>query len=101
MNRKHYIAGLLLPLFLYSAYSFKPVDRSGKEVYDKYCVKCHGEDGKRGKHKAKDLQYSRIADSSIVKIVTNGKKVMPAYSKKLTDGEIKAVVKHTKQLRKY
>lgn len=89
---------LLLSLFLYSFHTDDKM--SGKELYDKYCVKCHGEDGTREKHKAKNLKYSRIADTSIASMVRNGKKTMPSYRKKLTEAEIRAIVRHTKTLRK-
>ena len=79
--------------------SAKDDKATGKVLYEKHCVKCHGDDGKRGKFKAKDLQLSRVADSTILTLLKTGKKAMPSYAKKMTIEEMKSIISYTKTLR--
>src|SRR3990170_7602195 len=67
----------------------------GKELYQKHCASCHGADAKGVEKMAKMLKVTIrdlnkiavIPDStkSWPKIVTDGKKKMPAFNKKLKE----------------
>jgi mono/diheme cytochrome c family protein len=72
------------------------------ETYDKYCAKCHGDDGKaktmRGKSmKARDFTDAEWqageTDDALIAAVTDGKDEMPAFGKKLTAEQIESLVK--------
>ncbi len=76
-------------------------------LYKTKCQICHGADGKgetpAGKKiGAKDLhspEVAKLSDSQLFEIVKKGKEKMPAYDGKLTDDQIKAVVKYIRGLK--
>lgn len=72
------------------------------ETYDKYCAKCHGDDGKaktmRGRNmKARDFTDAEWqageTDEELIASVTEGKDDMPPFGKKLTKEQIESLVK--------
>ena len=78
---------------------YKP--RSGKTIYTKKCVACHGADGKLGSGGAKDLTISRMDSTGIVSILRKGKNAMPRqiqYFK--SDEEVENMVDYLKSMRK-
>jgi len=79
------------------------------ENFQTYCSVCHGDDGKgqteEGKKKgARDLTNARwqdkVDDARMVKSVTKGHDKMPAFEKKLSADEIKALVAEVRTLAK-
>ena len=79
------------------------------EVYETQCAVCHGVDGKSQteegrKKKARDLSnakwQSTVADDRLVRSITKGREKMPAFGKKLTPEEIRALVKEVRVLAK-
>ena len=62
---------------------------NGKEVYTKYCVLCHGEDGKRVVNGAKDITLSVMPFEQRVELITNGKNLMTPFNGILSEKEIK------------
>ncbi len=76
------------------------VYEGGKELYEKKCAKCHGNDGTKGLFGAKNLQISRLDDESYKQVITAGRKGMPSWEKKLSEGQINLVVLYVKGLRK-
>ena len=85
---------------------------SGRKVYDQNCAACHKPDGTGGtieiegaKLNVDDLTSSKIKafpDEKIIKYILNGviDEGMPAFKDKLSDAEIKLVVKHVRTLQK-
>ncbi len=83
---------------------------AGEASYKKYCVTCHGEDGKGKPALAKmfkvepeklDLTTADVKndlDEGLLKIIDGGVNKMPAYKDKLTQEEQKEVLKHIRQL---
>lgn len=79
------------------------------ENFQTHCVVCHGDDG-RGqteegrKKKARDLTNAKwqdtIDDARIVRSITKGHDQMPAFGKKLTEPEIKALAAEVRSLAK-
>ncbi|HEY0426642.1 MAG TPA: cytochrome c [Pyrinomonadaceae bacterium] len=77
----------------------------GKSIYMEKCVKCHKENGKGGeievlgvKRKASNFTTENSkndADSDLIDIIENGQTEdgMPAFKDKLSDEQIKSVVK--------
>lgn len=80
----------------------------GADTYKAKCAMCHGADGlgatPAGKAmKAasfKDPTVVNATDSQLLAIVKSGKNKMPAYASKLTDDQIKGVVKYIRSLEK-
>jgi mono/diheme cytochrome c family protein len=79
------------------------------ENFQTYCSVCHGDDGKgqteEGKKKgARDLTnpkwQDKVDDARMVRSVTKGHDKMPAFEKKLSADEIKALVAEVRTLAK-
>jgi len=108
MNKSLLIAGLVFATtgLLQAA--------DAKENWTKNCTKCHGADGKgqtkMGKQSgAKDYTDAKVQEAlnddkafKTIKegLTENGKKKMDAYSEKLSDDEIKALVAHIRGFKK-
>lgn len=73
----------------------------GKALFMNNCASCHGVDGILGMSGAKNLTETSLSDAEINKIITYGKKTMPAFKELIpTDEEIDAVVQHVRTLKK-
>ena len=79
------------------------------ENFQTHCVVCHGDNGKGQteegrKKKARDLTNAKwqdtIDDARIVRSITKGHDEMPAFGKKLTEPEIKALAAEVRSLAK-
>lgn len=76
-------------------------------LYKSKCQVCHGPTGNGDtvagkKVGAKDLhspEITKLPDATLIDIVKKGKGKMPAYDKKLTDDQIKALVKYIRALK--
>ena len=93
------------------AFAVAPALRAGdrSENWQTHCSVCHGEDGKGQteegkKKKARNLTNAAwqdtIDDARIVKSITKGHDEMPAFGKKLTAPEIKALAAEVRSLAK-
>ncbi len=72
--------------------------------YTKYCNRCHGGDGHsqtaKGKQtKAPDLTKSKIGDAAGIKIISNGKELMPGFKENMSADEIKTLMGFVRGLR--
>lgn len=72
----------------------------GPEVYTSYCVKCHGDDGKKGLMGAVDLSVSAIGRDEIIQVVSDGRNTMTPYKDVLNAAQIEAVSDYVMTLRK-
>jgi cytochrome c6 len=75
-------------------------------LYKSKCQVCHGADGKGTpagqKLGAKDFQSPEVAkqsDADLMKITKEGKGKMPKYDGKLTDDQIKELIKYIHSLK--
>jgi mono/diheme cytochrome c family protein len=75
-------------------------------LYKSKCQVCHGADGKGTaagqKMGAKDFQSPEVAkqsDADLAKITKEGKGKMPKYDGKLTDDQIKGLIKYIRSLK--
>ena len=76
-------------------------------MYKSKCQVCHGADGKGDtpagkKVGAKDFhspEVAKMSDTELFEITKKGKDKMPAYDKKLTDDQIKALIKYVRSLK--
>jgi mono/diheme cytochrome c family protein len=86
--------------------------RSAAELYDKYCVSCHGKNGRAKTTRAKfnharDLSDSNwqadVSDERIFNSIMNGRNVssrMPAFARKISEQEAESLVTYVRGLRK-
>ena len=103
MESKIKLIILLSAVSFFSFTTFNPKrepGKTGKEIFESNCAKCHGTDGTKGKWGAKNLQLSSLSDSELLIIITNGKRIMPAWNHNLTKNEIELVKDYVKTLRK-
>jgi len=73
------------------------VNVEGQKLYKKYCMLCHGPDGKRGTNGAYDLTVSKLTFNQKIEIVKNGRGVMTPFDF-LGDEKIKLVVEYLETL---
>lgn len=67
----------------------------GQLVYKKYCVLCHGADGKLGVNGSKDINASLLTLEERKVLIREGKKLMTPFKGVLTEEEIHAVSAYT------
>ena len=90
----------------------KPDPRSPRTAaasYAKYCSSCHGRDGRAKSLKAR-LKHARdftdrswqddTSDERIFNAISNGKRKMPSFKKKLSEAEIDDLVSYVRALKK-
>src|SRR5947209_9349187 len=76
-------------------------------LYKSKCQACHGADGKGDTAAGKKLgvkdfhspEVVKMSDADLVKTTTDGKGKMPAYKGKISDDDIKALVKYIHTLK--
>ena len=81
---------------------------AGEATYKAKCQMCHGADGTGATPAGKamkaipftDPQILNKSDADLIAATKNGKGKMPAYTGKLSDGDIKAVVTYIHTLQK-
>jgi mono/diheme cytochrome c family protein len=85
--------------------------RTAPQLYRRYCVSCHGSDGRaktsKGKYShARDLTEAQwhddVSDERIFNSIMNGRNVrgnMPAFSNKLSEQEADSLVSFVRRLR--
>lgn len=104
LQKRRRLAAVIVPLFLFTGLSaFIPKEQvydGGKELYEKKCARCHGKDGTKGLFGARNLQISKLDDAGYIRIISEGRNIMPAWQKKLNEGQINLIVLYIKALRK-
>ncbi len=78
-----------------------PVLVQGRAVYGSLCANCHAADGGGGRGQQLNdgnvlASFPDMADQ--IEVVTNGRDSMPAFSGRLTEAEIEAVVRYTREV---
>ncbi len=76
-------------------------------LYKSKCQVCHGPDGKGDTPAGKKLgtkdfhspEVAKMSDTELFDITKKGKEKMPAYDKKLTDDQIKVLIKYIRSLK--
>lgn len=71
----------------------------GEQIYKKYCILCHGKDGKLGLNGAKDITVSILTLEERVTLVRNGKNTMTPFEGILSEEEMKAVARYSMSLK--
>lgn len=80
----------------------------GKKVYTAKCASCHGADGKGNAKMAGMLKVTipdlngaaGMSDADLLKLVSEGKKPMPAFGSRLDKDELAAVLSYAKAFAK-
>ncbi|SRR6266496_2928949 len=84
-------------------------DMDADVLFDKHCDTCHGKDGQAKTFKAKfnharnltDANWqSEVSDERLFNSISNGKGKMPAWGKKLSEGQIHSLVAYVRKLKK-
>jgi mono/diheme cytochrome c family protein len=106
MGLRYFCTGLLLVFLIVSCESGNEevsdsyVSRSGKELYMKHCVVCHGIDGRLGASGSKDLSRSKLDSSAMIHIIKNGTNGMPRQGRYFkTEQELANTIEFVKSLR--
>ena len=99
----------LLLLALAAAMPLAAQTAKRSPVYQQFCVTCHGEDGKAQteegkKKKARDLSNAKwqekVTDDRLFGSIKRGHDEMPAFGRKISDADIKALVAEVRALAK-
>jgi len=70
----------------------------GEALYKKYCVLCHGVDGKLGLNGSKDISVSQLTLAERITQITKGKNTMTPFEGIMSPQEIKAVAEYSMTL---
>jgi cytochrome c6 len=95
-----------LAILVLSAATFACAQTSTEPLYKSKCQGCHGADGtgstpmgkKVGARDFHTPEVSKQSDEELFEITKKGKNKMPAYDKKLTDDQIKDLIKYIRTL---
>ncbi len=102
LGRRLAVVFVLLGMLALPLASFAADDAA--DVYKSKCAMCHGPDGKGKMAGTKDLgsaEVQKMSDADLTATLTNGKPPkMPAYKGKLTDDQIKSLVKYVRAFKK-
>jgi mono/diheme cytochrome c family protein len=98
---------LLLAAAVVLGTSRMSVAQDAADLFKTKCVSCHGADGKGDtaigkKLGVRDFQSAEVikeTDDELFDITKKGKNKMPAYDGKLTDDQIKGLVKYIRSLK--
>lgn len=81
--------------------------RGGAAIYAQNCARCHGADGRAQTRKGREIDAVDFTSDDWtpdaahdVRIVTNGKKSMPAFGRKLSSAQINAVVQYIRRFKR-
>src|SRR3954470_3646589 len=98
-----YVIALLM-LGCLATFAFSIDGRPASQTYRRYCVSCHGSDGKAKTSKGRfshardltDAQWQNdVSDERIFNSIMNGRNVagnMPAFSNKLKENDVNSLV---------
>ena len=104
---KTYKSTILLGLALLLALSTFAAAQDSAADYKAKCAMCHGADGKASTGMGKtmglkpfsDPDVQGMSDADMAALIANGKGKMPAMKGKLTDDQIKGLVKYVKSMK--
>lgn len=71
----------------------------GKAIYTKYCILCHGADGKQQTNGAKDITVSPMPLAERIALIKTGKNLMTPFEGILTFEEMEAVARYSMTLK--
>ncbi|MFT7473275.1 MAG: mono/diheme cytochrome c family protein [Verrucomicrobiales bacterium] len=71
---------------------------AGQDVFRARCAQCHGVDGGGGIGFSLRAIEDRLTDVEQRSVVVDGRKAMPSFRLTLTEGDIEAVVRYTREI---
>lgn len=74
-------------------------ESEGKQIYNTYCVACHGANGKLKLNEASDLTLSEMTLEERIKNISEGGSMMPAFAEVITEEQIAAVAGYLDELK--
>lgn len=100
LNRKKWYLPVLLWLVIILLAQCKPSEelKAGKDIYQVYCVNCHGVDGRLASNGAIDLSRSRLPMEGRIEIIKNGRVTMMGFEDVLSQEQIDSVAHYTIEL---
>jgi mono/diheme cytochrome c family protein len=101
------LAGVVLMAFTFAVATSAFAQDDAAALYKSKCQACHGADGKGDTTVGKKIgvkdfhspEVAKMSDTELFEVTKKGKEKMPAYDKKLTDDQIKALVKFLRSLK--
>src|SRR6516164_7412371 len=98
---------VVLPAALLSLSVAGACAQDAAALYKSKCQACHGPDGKGDTAAGKKVgvkdfhspEVAKLSDDELFDITKKGKGKMPAYDKKLTDDQIKDLIKYIQSLK--
>lgn len=78
-----------------------PVLEQGRDLYVRQCASCHGADGGggRGTKLSDGAVLASLPDvADHIAVVREGRNAMPAFGGRLTDAELEAVVRYSREV---
>src|SRR6185503_9592218 len=97
---------ILLALILACAGKEKPTEASntpsvteGEQIYKRYCILCHGADGKLGVNGAKDITISKLTLEEREAQIKKGKNTMTPFEGILTETQMKSAALYSMTLK--
>lgn len=105
MKASKLVAVVLISVLVPATFGFA---QDAAALYKSKCAACHGPDGagattmgkKLGVKDFRSPEVTKLTDAELFDITKKGKNKMPAYDKKLTDDQIKDLVKYVRDLGK-
>ena len=107
MRQSRSMAVILSVVFVFALVSCTYAQDDAVALYKSKCQVCHGPDGKGDTPAGKKVgvkdfhspEVAKMPDTELFEITRKGKDKMPSYDKKLTDDQIKALVKYIRSLK--
>jgi mono/diheme cytochrome c family protein len=104
---KSLLTKVVLTAFLASLTAAGARAQDAAELYKSKCQVCHGADGKGETAAGKKLgvkdfhspEVAKMSDLELFEITKKGKDKMPKYEGKLTDDQIKELIKYIRSLK--
>lgn len=98
--RIHFFYLICITIMATQFLAAQDVPKTGQQLFESKCKRCHGKDGAKGWFGAKNLQLSVLNDAMLFQTISDGKSAMPSWKKKLSPTEIKTIIDYIKTLRK-
>ena len=107
MNRTMKLTAMMMAAALVIGLATPVFAEDAAATYKSKCAVCHGADGKGDTAMGKKLgvrdfhspEVSKQSDTELFKITKEGKNKMPSYNGKLTDDQIKSLIKYVRSLK--
>lgn len=75
-----------------------PALLAGRQIFEKNCMSCHGEDGTAGIGGAANFKTLRADSLTMMQTVSQGRHNMPAFGEMLSGEEVQEVITYVKSL---